>query len=702
MKIEVTNALILSLLIFISAAPAQESRLSANAYHNQGVIDLKNGKIDEAEKSFDSSAIVYSYAPSYFELAKIEFDKNTVYSRNKARDYIQKAIWADPQNIEYRMLQAKLMEFFSSSMAYDVYQGILDIDSNNTEALYNMGRISEEQFYEYYNSFMNYEDGSVSYNDYAYNFFLKAERFFRRAINSDPRRTDSYLHLSHLYSEAGLYEFGIPLLKEVIQFDSLNRNAYLFLGYLYCKTLNFDLCQVAYKKGLDLMTEVERKEFKDSTTMMLSGDKDIEPDKIDSIVNDFWNLRDPLYLSKYNERLLEHFSRVVYSNIMYSVAKEHVEGWKSDRGEIMVRYGEPQSRFRLRPYIEAGGKTQIMLKTDVWVYKNKTFGFTDDSWTHNFRFSVPNFNGRYFSQFQYDTYKEVMHLRRVDPEEYEPRFKGPVFTLPYAVTQFKDLNNDDNRSTQIYVSYALSDSGKNDYTDKFNVQHKSGLFLFDGSHNKIGEHVEDFSYLGNERELKFNPAEKYWINSLETETKPDSVSLAFEVVRKRDGGVSSNHFKFLVKQFDDRKLDVSDIVLAAGIGKQSSDKYALTRKDLGILPNPTQTFTHNMNIFLYYEVYNLKQDNDNKTNFEQKITLKKVKESSFIENIWSSLAGLFSSEHNDEITLVTNYQSFERNNQIYLQLDMSNYQPGDYVITVTVNDKLAGIEKSSQTLLRWR
>jgi Tfp pilus assembly protein PilF len=216
MKLEVTNALIISLLIFISAAPAQEFRSSANTYHNQGLIDLNEGKIDTAEKSFIYSAKEFSYAPSFFELAKIEFDKNTVYSRNKARDYIQKAIWEDPQNIEYRILQAKLMDFFSSSMAYDVYQGILDIDSNNTEALYNLGRISEDQFYEYHNSFMNYEDGSVSYNDYAYNIFLKAERFFRRAINSDPRRTDSYLHLSHLYSEAGLYEFGIPLLKEVI------------------------------------------------------------------------------------------------------------------------------------------------------------------------------------------------------------------------------------------------------------------------------------------------------------------------------------------------------------------------------------------------------------------------------------------------------------------------------------------------------
>ncbi len=702
MKIKFINIFIILLIIFISIASAQQSDGSVNAYYNQGMIDLKDGKTAEAEKSFSYSAKEYSYAPSYFELAKIEFDKNTVYSRKKARDYIQKAIWKEPRNIEFRMLKARLMEFFSSSMAYDVYKGILDIDSNNTEALYNMGQISEEQFYEYHNSFMKYEDGSLSYNDYAYNFFSKAEKFFKKVIRYDPRRTDSDLHLSHLYSEAGEFENGIPLIKKIIQIDSLNKNAWLFLGYLYYKTLNFEPSQNAYQKALALMTEKERKDFKDSTTMMLSGDEEIDPDKIDTIADDFWNSRDPLYLTKYNERLLEHFSRVAYSNLMFSVAKQHIEGWKTDRGEIMVRYGEPQSRIRLRPYINAGGKTQMMLKTDLWVYKNKTFGFTDDFFNDNFRFSVTNNGGRYLSQFQFDTYSYVNSLRRTDPEEYEPKFKGPGFTLPYAVTQFKDLDNDKNHNTQIYLNYALDVPGNSESENNLGVPHKSGLFLFDSDNNKTGQQVEDLTHPGNERELKFSSSEKYWINSLTVEAKPDSVSLAFEVIRNKDGGVSTNHFKYKVKSFNGSSLDMSDIILAAGIDKQSSGKYPLTRNKLGILPNPTQTFNHNTDIFLYYEVYNLKQDDEQKANFEQKITIKKVKGNSFIVNLFSSLVSLFSAKHNDEITLSSNYQSFEKNAQVYLQLDMNNYKPGDYIITVTVSDELAGKETSSETLLKWR
>lgn len=701
MKVKVTNGLILLLMLYTSAALAQESGTSVNEYHTRGLIALNEGKIADAEKSFSYSAKEYSCAPSYFELAKIELNKNTVYSRDKARDYIQKAIWKDPKNIEYRMLKAKLMDVFSSSMAYDVYEEIVEIDPGNTEALYNLGRISEEQFYEYYNSFMNYESGnSLSYNDYAYKEFINAETFFDKAIKSDPGRTDSYLHLSILFSEAGKFENGIPLLKKVIQIDSLNKNAWSFLGYLYYKTLRFDSCQSAYKKSMDLMTEKERKEFTDSTTMMLMNEEGIRPENIDKIVNDFWSRKDPLYLTKYNERLLEHYSRIVYSNVMFSIAKQKVTGWKSDRGEVMLRYGEPLNRIRLRPYIDAGGKMQLMLKTDLWIYKNKTFGFTDDYWTDNFHFSAPNIYGRTFSQFSYDTYSYVKNLRRTDPEEYEPKFKGPVFTLPYVIAQFKDLSNDENRNTEVYLSYALDVFDIFEYTDKYRFPHQSGLFLFDGN-NKQGQKIENITYIGNERELKISPSEKYWINSMELDAKPDSVSLAFEIVRNKDGGVSTNHFPLLIKNYDNRKLDMSDIVLAAGIEK-SPGKYSLIRKNIAILPNPTQTFNHNTAVYLYYEVYNLQQDKDQKTGFEQKITIKKINENSFFDNLFSSVINLFSSKYSDEITLTTDYQSFEKNTQIYLQLDMNKYQPGDYTIKVTINDKLAGSETSSETLLKWR
>lgn len=703
LKFIVINELLIFLGLNFSVGFAQESNELVNIFHNQGLIDLKEGKINEAEKSFSYSAKEFAYAPSYFELAKIEFDKNTVYSRQKARDNIQKAIWKDPTNIQYRLLKAKLMEVFSSGIAYDVYEDILDIDPDNVEALFNLGRICEEEFYEYHNSYMNYEESyATSFDSYAFKFFYKAENFFKKAIDADSKRTDSFLHLVSLYEDVGMYEKGIPLIRKTIAADSLNKNAYLFLGYLYYKILKFDSCRIAYKKAFALMDENEKNDFIVTTTQMLSGDNTIDEGKSEELVNNFWKSKDPLYLTKYNERLLEHYSRVAYSNIRFSVKKQNVTGWKSDRGEVMVRYGDPINRMRLRPYINAGGKTQLMLKTDVWVYDDKAFGFTDDYWTGNFRFSEPSNYGRHFSQYLYDTYSYMNYLRKANPEDYVPVFNGSQFTLPYSVTQFKNLGKDGNVITQIYLNYALDVSNNFEFRERYKVQHKSGLFLMDKAKNTIDERIDEYTYLSNDRKLEFTPTEKFWINSLEIDAKPDSGMLAFEVIKAKDNSVSTNHFDFKVKDFSNSDLEISDILLATYVGQSDIKEGSIARKNLGILPNPTQTFTAGIDMYLYYELYNLNQDTEGKTDFEQRITLKKVNDNSVIDVIFSSIAGLFGSRNDDEFTLITDYQSFEKNTQVYLQLDMSKYGPGDYILTVTVEDNLGGKETSEKTMFSWR
>ena len=115
-----------------------------NPFHRQGLEAIKNGDTKEAEKFFKLSAEEYSYGASYFELAKIYKNLNTVETRLRGRKVIRKAIWKEPDIIEYRILLAELMEYSSRNMAYDVYEDILQIDSKCIAALYNLGRIKPQ------------------------------------------------------------------------------------------------------------------------------------------------------------------------------------------------------------------------------------------------------------------------------------------------------------------------------------------------------------------------------------------------------------------------------------------------------------------------------------------------------------------------------------------------------------------------------
>ena len=706
----ITYCSIVCLLTYISTALPQKSFTPDNPFHQQGLEAIENGDTKEAEKLFKLSVEEYSYASSYFELAKIYESKNTVKSRTKARKFVQKAIWKEPDIIEYRLLLATLMENFSRKMAYDVYEDILQIDSNCIAALYNLGRIRELDFYEYNNSVNKIGfDPSLSLEAYALEDFIKAEGFFNRAIKYDSSHIDSYLHLSYLYEDIGEPEEGIPLLQKVTSLYPANKQAYLYIGLLYYKTSEIESCYLAYQKALDLMPAEEQNDFKFNSAELLFGTKlqselaELTDSELSETIIDFWNSSDPLYLTKYNERLLEHYSRVAYSNLRFSVPELGVTGWNSDRGEILVRYGEPLERIRYRPYIGAGGRTQLMLKTDLWIYKDKVLGFVDEYWTGNFRFSTPSPGSRHQSQFVGDTDFFVGDLRRNDPESYEPKFEGPVFDVPFNIVQFKNIEAENSSSTQLYLNYALDSYDQLSSVERYPLAHKYGLFFHGNQTDSQQKRINSINEFAPGRNLKLGLNEEVLINSIMLEAKPDTGQLAFEIIMRQDNAVSTNHFGFKIKEFKEDELDISNIILAARVDKSSTDFNSIKRRNMSILPNPLQTFNQANDIYIYYEVYNLTLDKNNTTNFEQKITITKPSEETGIGNVVNSILGFFGiGDEDDKVTLTTNYQSFNRDTQVFLQLDMGKYEKGDYILHVIIEDKLNDNIVSEETLLRWR
>ncbi len=680
-----------------------------NYSHLQGLQFIEKGNINEAIKYFKLSADSFSYSDSYHQLAIIYCDKNTVESRVLARKYIQKAIFSDNKNIEYRLLKAKLMEKFSRKMAYDVYQEILNIDATCTEALFNLGKIKELDFYEYNNSVLKINsDPSLSFDEFAIDDFLKAETFFKSAIESDSNRTDAYFHLSCLYEEIEEPQKGIPLLKKVIEIDPDNKEAYTYLGLLYYKSTQMDSAYLAYKNALKLMGETEKNEFKyQSATLLLNENlsenlSGFSKPKMEESIEKFWQTSDPLLLTSYNERLLEHYSRVAYSNLRFSVPEQELYGWNTDRGEILIRYGEPVNRLRFRPHISAGGRTSLMLKTDLWFYKDKVLGFVDEYWNGNFRFSTPRPYSRHISQFAGDTDFFVKDLRRNEPENYEPKFEGPVVNVPYDVVQFKNLVNEAAGKTDLYVNYAISLSNRFNLEDKFPLAHKYGLFLLDEKFDITIKKTDLILDSKPENNIKLSLDEEYQINSIELNTEPDSFQIAFEIMRINDNGVSANRFNYQIKNFSIIDLELSDILLAEKVTKSNFD-LTMKRGNLNILPNPLNEFTATSRIYIYYEVYNLTLDENNMANFEQQVTISKKNDQSGFENVIESITNFlgFESEE-DKLTLTTNYQSFNKNVPVYFQIDMNKYSKDDYVLTVEVKDLHSNKVVNAETLLRWR
>jgi GWxTD domain-containing protein len=712
-------ALIFSSVFSISLPQSQEY----NEYYKQGIAALNNKETDKAIKSFKNSVREFSDANSCFELAKIYSDKNTPEDRTLAREYLQQAIWKEPDNIKYRLMMAKLMEYISSGLAFGVYEDILNIDSTNAVSWYNMGRIEEEEFDDYHNSINKEEDEpALSLEKFAQGDFNEAESYFKKALFYDPQNKNALLHLSFLYEDNGEPGKGVPLLEKLVGFYPDDMQGHLYLGLLYYKTSKMEKAFTEYQNALLLMSYDQRQDFTYNSVKELLqpifGDdlKNFSTDEIKEIIKKFWESDDPLYLTKYNERLLEHYSRVAYANLRFSVpefgvptppGRKKIIGWQTDRGEVVLRYGEPEERIRYRPYINAGGRTEVRMKTDVWNYKDMTFGFTDDYMSGNFTLSIPFAGSRYQPQFPYDSYAYADYVRRERFEYYTPKFEGPAFKVPYDIVQFKNLNK--NNYTDVYVNYGIPVKDSLIKNDNYDYAFKEGLFLFDKYIDEVYGKRDTVAFIPLNRKLYIPDSADIAVCATEMTVKPVMGKLAFELIRSSDRGVSSHHLKFFVKSFKTSSLSISDIILASNIspGTDSVGTDIIRRGNTKIFPNPTNIFSKSMNMFIYYEIYNLGKNDDNLTDFVQNISLRRKDDrSDFSKTLSSAFGGLLKvfgvGNNKKEITLSTVYQTKEINPQMYLQLDMSNYVPGEYILTVSITDKVTGKSVKSEKLVNWR
>ncbi|TAK61835.1 MAG: GWxTD domain-containing protein [Bacteroidetes bacterium] len=96
---------------------------------------------------------------------------------------------------------------------------------------------------------------------------------------------------------------------------------------------------------------------------------------------DFWNKRDPTQNTAANELMIEYYQRVEYSNKNFS---HYVEGWKTDRGNVYIVFGEPNNIER-HPF-DLDSKPY-----EVWSYYelNREFVFIDETGFGDYRLRNP-------------------------------------------------------------------------------------------------------------------------------------------------------------------------------------------------------------------------------------------------------------------------------------------------------------------------
>ena len=304
---------------------AQSADTLTAFYYKEGLTALNKKDYEAAKNLFKKSISEKENAPAEYELAKILVSKNSIEARNEARDLMTRAIFADPNNIKYHLLMADLWEYISDELASIEYENILKIDSTNIIALLQLGKMKEKHFEEYNNSFLLDDPSNPMLNFYKLSekYFGEAKSYFEKVLSVDSLNSQAILHLSFLNDDIKKPEKALPLLEKLVKYCPEDKGARLCLGVMYYKTSNLQGSYIEYQEALKLMDVNERMDFtfnsvKELIEPLFGGKMENYSDKeLQNLINSYWTVKNPLFMSKYNARLLEHYTSVAEANLHF-------------------------------------------------------------------------------------------------------------------------------------------------------------------------------------------------------------------------------------------------------------------------------------------------------------------------------------------------------------------------------------------------
>ncbi|MFC1558823.1 GWxTD domain-containing protein [candidate division KSB1 bacterium] len=540
------------------------------------------------------------------------------------------------------------------------------------------------------------------FSSYLKKDFANAAVAFTQVLGIDPKNREALYELSLLAFTAGMFREFVQYQERILELDPNDKNTHLFLGLGYHRIKNYESAFREYNIARSLMEKDELLVF-DSIDYIIPSEKrklykQASIDGKSEFEEKFWRKRDPLFLTEYNERILEHYSRVAFSNLKFTPKKmkNPPQGWKTDRGMIYIRYGQPLRIARLRPSHSAAGGSGFEL-TEIWYYNNFSFAFSDEYMTGNFILGSRNrLRGVNFKELVDVHYKE-------NSEIYEHRYEGSYFDVPNFTADFRA--KEDNTQTDIYYAVPKSSLMFTHIDTSKVASVLRGFFVFDDEWNELQRSV-------SRENLYFHPLlnpdiDFHVISQDKLEIPPGNYNFAFELIDEKSRNTYAQRYSLDIDSYKPGGLKVSDIVLASLIDstfeKSQFSSHELAY-DLQIVPNPARSYQKVQPMYLYFEVYNLRVVTPEGTSFDVTYHIKTAdRKKSVTSKVFSVLSKPFGAgEDKVQISSSYIYQGYLPMEKVYLSIDMSALKNNVYDLAVIVKDINTGevISKEAQFMVQ--
>ena len=629
-------------LICLSHFRSVRSETSIDAQFQAAVNQI--GVVNR-EESIEAFRAILSrdsdYAPAYHALANLYLQINTVNGRQRAMRMIQKAIMIDPDNAVYRLTRGKIWWAQGFRFrALNQHEKVNQKHPENGAALDGMG-----MYWVY--DFLALKDERLSLREYAQETKREAERVLRKSIQLDALNQNPYYLLGMLYFEDEAWEAFHTLMQELHAHYPHDKNVLLFCGLAEYQIGEYNKSHEFYERAYDAMS-LEERELLEAIDLLKPTDDPTPRYAMvasdDRLARDvFWKSQDPLYLSDFNERKMEHFGRMAYSNLRFKRFSDDVEGWQTDMGKTYIKFG--RYRHRRSGYeVPCGANARI---GEIWYYETFKIvycGDGGDRWSFGGGFAIgggiPSASSatsaaasgissgmsdvgqmfsRGFPSVPQDPDEASHHTFRKTAQRFVDPYLNRKYTLPYQVATFEERD-----SIRVELSYMIPKDRLKENAETGKVSFWDGMFLFDEQWQDVYNHRKSVTFTLPPPKPVQNTAARHRDDHLLVSrmvTVPQgNYLMAVELLDQTSGAIGvARHEKPFVS--DSATFHLSDLLVGSDI--QARHAFPESRDDLIITPNPVRTFSPAESIFIYLELYALTRDAFGKTQYEIAYTIGK-------------------------------------------------------------------------------
>jgi GWxTD domain-containing protein len=283
-------------------------------------------------------------------LGRLWRERATIGGRLRSQRVLEHARTRFPRDTRVAMELGRTyyaQRFFPDAVA--CFERALELDPSLCDARYMIGLYH----------FQNWKRMN-EYND----DLAAAQRHLRSVLSCDPDNADAAVR--YLVASHALGDDVTGRADELIERFPERPELHLCRGVLAYENGDYALCEQHFARALALLPDDERAPYGNLRSVLPLADGDrylASPPAVRSTLSrGYWLAADPDPTTEINERLLEHVYRVFLADVHFSNEWTGRRGWRTDRGELFVKFGPP-----LAVDYTLGGDYRVG-KSETWSY----------------------------------------------------------------------------------------------------------------------------------------------------------------------------------------------------------------------------------------------------------------------------------------------------------------------------------------------